>query len=570
MKKVVNSLFCGGGIKGWYNLRIKKGHKKFKNMNKKFLFLGLFLVGFFMVGLVSVHAQFVPGDRVRTITNVNVRSMPSPSGTVLGVQPMGSQGIIWGGPTSTYFYVNFDVNPDGYVSGTYLSKVSTSTICGDANGDGAVNISDVTYLISYIFSGGSAPSPLWVGDVNGSGAVNISDATYLISYIFSGGSAPVCNMGPVVTSFTGPSNLTPHESGAWRFLVNGVNSSSTSSSSFVGDFNYTLHSIPPDPGLFGLGFNGMYGMPVTYYGSLSSPGNYSVYLNISSNFPPYGTSTAVLPLIVSQSSSTEIIPPIIYITAPTSSAVVSGTVALSANAYDNVGVAGVQFKLDGVNLDSEDIYSPYSAIWNTTQAANSSHTLTAVARDVAGNIAVSQPVTVTVLNSQNQSPVILSAINGSSSWPSVVAIGSLNFWEVWVSSDDSFTYGFNWGDGTPSSTGSRSSGNFWLQPNHTYSNTGSYTVTFRATDSYGLSVTYSQTVVVLPNNNSPSIYQMPVTPSVPVIPASPLPIIPTAPKTMKGVPSVLGASTYDTLQSMRYQLDEMAKQLLNIMEQINR
>ena len=58
---------------------------------------------------------------------------------------------------------------------------------------------------------------------------------------------------------------------------------------------------------------------------------------------------------------------------------------VSANAADNVGVAGVQFKLDGANLGAEDTASPYSASWNTTTATNGSHTLTAVARDAAGN-----------------------------------------------------------------------------------------------------------------------------------------------------------------------------------------
>lgn len=62
--------------------------------------------------------------------------------------------------------------------------------CGDANGDAAVNISDAVYLIAYIFSGGSPPSPLLAGNVNCDSAVNISDAVYLISYIFSGGPPP--------------------------------------------------------------------------------------------------------------------------------------------------------------------------------------------------------------------------------------------------------------------------------------------------------------------------------------------------------------------------------------------
>jgi hypothetical protein len=62
--------------------------------------------------------------------------------------------------------------------------------CGDASGDATVDISDAVSLIAYIFSGGSAPSPLLAGDANCDSTVDISDAVYLIAYIFSGGSAP--------------------------------------------------------------------------------------------------------------------------------------------------------------------------------------------------------------------------------------------------------------------------------------------------------------------------------------------------------------------------------------------
>jgi hypothetical protein len=62
--------------------------------------------------------------------------------------------------------------------------------CGDANGDATVDISDAVWLIAYIFSGGSAPSPLLAGDANCDITVDISDAVYLIAYIFSGGAAP--------------------------------------------------------------------------------------------------------------------------------------------------------------------------------------------------------------------------------------------------------------------------------------------------------------------------------------------------------------------------------------------
>ena len=101
--------------------------------------------------------------------------------------------------------------------------------------------------------------------------------------------------------------------------------------------------------------------------------------------------------------------PTLSLTGPASGATVSGTVTLSATPTDNAGgsgVAGVQFQLDGANLGAEDttagtIPDPsngYSVSWNTTTASNGTHTLTAVARDAAGNTTTSAPVTVKVDN----------------------------------------------------------------------------------------------------------------------------------------------------------------------------
>ncbi len=91
--------------------------------------------------------------------------------------------------------------------------------------------------------------------------------------------------------------------------------------------------------------------------------------------------------------------PTISLSAPANNATVSGSsVAVSALASDNVGVVGVQFKLNGSNLGTEDTSSPYSITWNTTSASNGTHSLTAVARDAAGNSTTSTAVSVTVSN----------------------------------------------------------------------------------------------------------------------------------------------------------------------------
>jgi glucose/arabinose dehydrogenase len=90
--------------------------------------------------------------------------------------------------------------------------------------------------------------------------------------------------------------------------------------------------------------------------------------------------------------------PTISITAPAASASVSGTVAVSASAADTTAIVDVQFKVDGVNLGSADASSPYSVSWNTTTVGDGTHSLTAVARDTAGNTTTSAARTVTVSN----------------------------------------------------------------------------------------------------------------------------------------------------------------------------
>jgi len=89
--------------------------------------------------------------------------------------------------------------------------------------------------------------------------------------------------------------------------------------------------------------------------------------------------------------------PTIVWSAPAQGATITGTTTLTATATDNVGVAGVQFFVDGAAVQAEDTTSPYSISLNTRTYTNGSHTLAARARDTAGNVATST-ITVTVTN----------------------------------------------------------------------------------------------------------------------------------------------------------------------------
>ncbi len=63
---------------------------------------------------------------------------------------------------------------------------------GDVNHDGAPNIdiSDLVYMVDYMFTGGPPPPCMEEGDIDASGGIDISDLVYLVDYAFNGGSLP--------------------------------------------------------------------------------------------------------------------------------------------------------------------------------------------------------------------------------------------------------------------------------------------------------------------------------------------------------------------------------------------
>lgn len=90
--------------------------------------------------------------------------------------------------------------------------------------------------------------------------------------------------------------------------------------------------------------------------------------------------------------------PTVLLTSPADNATLNGNVQIEATANDNVGVAGVTFKVDGVTLGSEDLTAPYAVQLDTTTITNGQHTISAVARDTSGNNSISSTITVTVDN----------------------------------------------------------------------------------------------------------------------------------------------------------------------------
>jgi hypothetical protein len=68
--------------------------------------------------------------------------------------------------------------------------VAPEYICGDADGNDVVNVSDIVWMINFVFGEGPAPDPEQAGDVDCNGSVNVSDIVYLINFVFGEGFPP--------------------------------------------------------------------------------------------------------------------------------------------------------------------------------------------------------------------------------------------------------------------------------------------------------------------------------------------------------------------------------------------
>ena len=128
-------------------------------------------------------------------------------------------------------------------------------------------------------------------------------------------------------------------------------------------------------------------------------------------------------------------PPLVAVASPAGGQTVSGVVTITASASDNMGVTRIDYLQDGQILA---VFSPpvFRASWNTVLVPNGTHTLTAVARDAAGNRTTSAAIGVTVLNVDTSAPTvsITSPTSGSSytTGASSITLGGTAFDNVGV------------------------------------------------------------------------------------------------------------------------------------------
>lgn len=120
-------------------------------------------------------------------------------------------------------------------------------------------------------------------------------------------------------------------------------------------------------------------------------------------------STTAIPAdyVIGGGTTVDTTAPTTSISSPANNATVSGTVSVTANASDNVGVARVEYYVNG-SLKSTDTSAPYLYAWDTSSVTAGSYTLMTKAYDAAGNSGQSANIGVTVVKDTTPPTVTLS------------------------------------------------------------------------------------------------------------------------------------------------------------------
>jgi Bacterial Ig domain len=135
--------------------------------------------------------------------------------------------------------------------------------------------------------------------------------------------------------------------------------------------------------------------------ALSAPGMTAEYYG--DGWPDFGSTQAgqgITPPtpVPPQPPATDTTPPQIQISAPSEGALISGNVAVEAMASDNVGVVSVRFLLDGAEVGSDHCCVSTGGTVDSRTIPNGPHTISARARDAAGNEGTASPINVIVFN----------------------------------------------------------------------------------------------------------------------------------------------------------------------------
>ncbi len=197
---------------------------------------------------------------------------------------------------------------------------------------------------------------------------------------------------------------------------------------------------------------GQFGSKGDNDGDLYGPGGLDIDSAGQNIFVPDGFNNRIVQFHIDLTS------PSVSITSPTDGSIVSGTTTVTATSTDDSsGVAGVHFYVDSTSLGAEDTVAPYSIDWDTTAESTGSHTVMAVARDVANNYATT---TISVNVNQSSPPTVTVSAPTSVTASTAVFNGNLTATGGASVTKLGFNYGtsVSYGSSASSTSGSFSTG----------------------------------------------------------------------------------------------------------------
>jgi uncharacterized protein (TIGR03118 family) len=272
----------------------------------------------------------------KTFTKVTVAGGFTDSTLPANYAPFGIQAVTSAGTTVIYV--------------TYAQTVPNSNDNANGAGLGLVNVFDTkgNLLKHLVPTGGALNAPWGVALAPATGFGNLS------------GMVLIGNFGDGV--------------------INGYN---PDTGAFVDSVKNAQGTPIANPGLWGMAFgNGARNQPTTTLYFAAGIANEAAGL--------YGR-------IDLGATAPDVVAPTVTLSAPAAAATVTGTVPVTANATDNVGVTTVTF-LAGTATIGTATAAPFTINWDTTGTANGAVSLTAQAKDAAGNVTTSPAVSVTVSN----------------------------------------------------------------------------------------------------------------------------------------------------------------------------
>lgn len=114
--------------------------------------------------------------------------------------------------------------------------------------------------------------------------------------------------------------------------------------------------------------------------------------------------------------------PTVAIVEPVTGSSAAGLVRIAGTASDNVGVAGVEVQVDSAPFTNADGTTAWQFVLDTSLYVDGVHTITARARDAAGNISPASSIALTV-NNTGPDPIVLEVQEARLDPPTVHALG---------------------------------------------------------------------------------------------------------------------------------------------------